>query len=316
MLIRMLGEDVTQIAAEYNQEHHTGMLMRSLGDDIVMEIQTGQDPLPVHADPVLIEKLVVNLALNARDAMPKGGRLLITTGLAEITEADCRHNPRARPGRFAWFSVEDSGSGIAPEALAHLYEPYFTTKKTGAGLGLASAYGIVKQHDGWIEVENHPGHGSRFKVFLPVQTQKLARLPGEAPAAPATPAGGVETILLVENDESIRRLAKLWLQRKGYRIYEAPAAPEALTLWAAHGANIDLLVTDMFLSGGLSGEELAAKLLAKKSGLKVIYSTGFAPEAFSGKLVLKDGLNFLSKPYHPNKLVETVRRCLDEPAPS
>jgi len=317
MLIRMLGEDVTQIAAEYNQEHHTGMLMRSMGDDIDMEIHTGDTPLPVHADPVMIEKLVLNLALNARDAMPKGGRLLICTGLAEITGDDCRRNPRARPGRFVWLSVEDSGSGLAPEALAHLYEPYFTTKKTGAGLGLASAYGIVKQHDGWIEVESQPGRGSRFKVFLPAETPTAAPAPSKAPIISEdlpTPVGGneTETILVVENDESIRRLAKLWLQRKGYRIYEATSAAEALTIWAAQGAHIDLLVTDMFLSGGLSGEELAEKLLQKKPGLKVIYSTGFTPEAFSGKLVLRDGINFLGKPYHPNKLVETVRRCLDE----
>jgi signal transduction histidine kinase len=321
MLIRMLGEDVTQIAAEYNQEHHTGMLMRSMGDDIDMEIQTGQDPLPVHADPVMIEKLVVNLALNARDAMPKGGRLLICTGHVEITEDDSRRNPRARPGRFAWLSVEDTGCGLAPEALAHLYEPYFTTKKTavGAGLGLASAYGIVKQHDGWIEVESQPGRGSRFKVFLPEEAPKAAPAPSKAPIISEdlpTPVGGneTETILVVENDDSIRRLAKLWLQRKGYRIYEATSAAEALNAWAAHGANIDLLITDMFLSGALSGEELAEKLLAKKPGLKVIYSTGFTPEAFSGKLVLRDGINFLGKPYHPNKLVETVRRRLDTPA--
>jgi CheY-like chemotaxis protein len=213
--------------------------------------------------------------------------------------------------------VEDSGSGLAPEALAHLYEPYFTTKKTGAGLGLASAYGIVKQHDGWIEVESQPGRGSRFKVFLPAETPTAAPAPSKAPIISEdlpTPVGGneTETILVVENDESIRRLAKLWLQRKGYRIYEATSAAEALTIWAAQGAHIDLLVTDMFLSGGLSGEELAEKLLQKKPGLKVIYSTGFTPEAFSGKLVLRDGINFLGKPYHPNKLVETVRRCLDE----
>jgi CheY-like chemotaxis protein len=313
MLMRSLGEGITQIAAEYNQAMQSGMLLRSLGEDIILEIQSGDTPLPVQADPVMVELVVLNLALNARDAMPHGGRLVIGTSLVEIKEADCRHNARARPGQFACITVEDTGCGISPETLAHLFEPFFTTKDTGegAGLGLASAYGIVKQHEGWIEVESEPDKGSKFKVFLPVEVKKAAPV---APVKPAPQIGGKETILLVEDEPPLRHLAKMWLQRQGYCIYEAASGREALTVWEAHEPEIDLLLTDMMMPGGMSGRELAVKLLARKKGLRVIYSTGYSPDAFSQDLVLKEGLNFLGKPYHPNKLTETVRRCLDEPA--
>jgi len=311
MLMRSLGEGITQIAAEYNQAMQSGMLLRSLGEDIILEIHTQNTPLPVRADPVMIELVVLNLALNARDAMPHGGRLVIRTVTLEIKPEDCQRNVRARPGHFACLSVEDTGCGMAPEALVHLFEPFFTTKEAsqGSGLGLASAYGIVKQHEGWIEVESQPEQGSKFKVFLPVESKKAAPVP---PLRLVAPAGGKETILLVEDEPPLRHLAKMWLKRQGYCIYEAATGVEALTVWEAHASEIDLLLTDMMMPGGISGRELAEKLLQKKSTLKIIYTTGYSPDTFSQELVLKEGFNFLGKPYHPNKLTETVRRRLDE----
>jgi signal transduction histidine kinase len=312
MLMRSLGEGITQIAAEYNQAMQSGMLLRSLGEDIILEIQTGNTPLPVRADPVMIELVVLNLALNARDAMPHGGRLVIITSMLDIKEEDCRRNARARPGKFACINVEDTGCGITPDALPHLFEPFFTTKEAGqgAGLGLASAYGIVKQHEGWIEVESEPDHGSRFKVFLPFEVKKAVSATTLRLVRPTT--GGKETILIVEDEPPLRHLAKMWLERQGYRIYEAATGVEALAVWESHAAEIDLLLTDMMMPGGVSGRELAERLLQKKSDLKVIYTTGYSPDAFSQQLELQEGVNFLGKPYHPSKLTETVRRRLDD----
>jgi signal transduction histidine kinase len=289
------------------------MLRRSLGEHITLEIQTGQVPLTIRADPVMMEMAVLNLAVNARDAMPRGGKLLITAGLVEITGTEGRNDPKARPGRFVRLSVEDSGCGITADVRPHLFEPFFTTKETGkgTGLGLATVYGIVKQHEGWIEVESEPDRGTRFNIFLPVEIQ-----PGR-PAAPAPalrPDGGHETILLVEDEAPLRRLAKQMLQRHGYRVFDACSGVEALAVWKERQAEIDLLLTDMIMPGGWTGLELADKIRADKNNLRIIYSTGYSPDAFSPNLHLKEGVNFLAKPYHPNLLIQTVRNCLDLPA--
>jgi len=291
------------------------MLGRVLGEQITMEITPGEIPLTLHADPVMIEMVILNLALNARDAMPQGGRLSISARPREFTVADARH-PQARAGSFVCLTVADTGCGIAKEVLPHLFEPFFTTKEPGkgTGLGLASAYGIVKQHQGWIEVESEPGRGARFHIYLPAQTP-----PPRAAAPPAVsnrPAGGSETILLVEDELPVRRLAKILLQRNGYQVFEAGSGREALTVWAAHQPEIKLLLTDMIMPGGWTGRELANRILAENAGIRIIYTTGYSPETFSADLPLEEGLNFLAKPYPPNKLLETVRRCLDQPAPA
>jgi len=289
------------------------MLGRVIGEQITMEISPGETPLTLHADPVMIEMVILNLALNARDAMPQGGRLEISARAREFTPADLHDHPESRPGAFACLTVTDTGCGIAPEAMPHLFEPFFTTKEPGkgTGLGLASAYGIVKQHHGWMEVQSQPGQGARFDIFLPAQIAPPR--PAPPATAPARPAGGTETILLVEDEQPVRRLARLLLQRQGYQVYEASSGREALAIWAAHQPEIDLLLTDMIMPGGWTGRELADRILAEKAGMKIIYTTGYSPETFSADLPLQDGLNFLAKPYPPNKLLETVRRCLDEP---
>jgi len=291
------------------------MLGRVLGEQITMEISPGEIPLMLHADPVMIEMVILNLALNARDAMPQGGRLTISARPQKFSGADALH-PQARPGSFVRLTVADTGCGIPKEVLPHLFEPFFTTKEPGkgTGLGLASAYGIVKQHHGWIEVESEPGSGASFHIYLPAQT---APAPAAAPpAVPSRPTGGSETILLVEDELPVRRLAKILLQRQGYQVLEAGSGREALAVWAAHQPEIKLLLTDMIMPGGWTGRELATRILSENAAIKVIYTTGYSPETFSADLPLKEGLNFLAKPYPPNKLLETVRRCLDEPAPT
>jgi len=299
-----LNEIVTQIGT---------MLRRVLGENINTEIQTAEKLLPIQADPVMIEMVVLNLAVNARDAMPDGGRLLIRVDEVEINEADSHRNSKSRPGQFACISVADNGSGIAPEVLPHLFEPFFTTKEVGkgTGLGLATVYGIVKQHAGWVDVESEPGGGSRFKVFLPLNVKKTE--PGTSFMLKPSAARCSETILLVEDEHALRRLTGIVLQRQGYRVHEASSGVEALTVWAEHGPQINLLLTDMIMPGGLSGRELAVQLREKKNNLKIIYTTGYSPDAIGHDLVLNEGMNFLPKPYHPDKLIQTVRQCLDEP---
>ena len=233
----------------------------------------------------------------------------------EISGTDARRDPKARPGWFVRLSVEDSGCGITADVRPHLFEPFFTTKETGkgTGLGLATVYGIVKQHEGWIEVESEPERGTRFNIFLPVETHPAR------PAAPVPvlrPDGGHETILLVEDEAPLRRLARQMLQRHGYRVFDAGTGVEALAVWKERHTEIDLLLTDMIMPGGWTGLELADKIRADKNDLRIIYSTGYSPDAFSPNLRLKEGVNFLAKPYHPNLLIQTVRHCLDSPAPA
>jgi CheY-like chemotaxis protein len=292
------------------------MLRQLLGENIATEIQTGAAPLVVQADSVMIEMVLLNLTVNARDAMPQGGRLLIRAAELEIKAGESRLNANQRPGWFACIGVEDTGSGIAPEVLPHLFEPFFTTKEVGkgTGLGLATVYGIVKQHGGWIEVESEPGRGARFEVFLPLSSRKPS--PDVAPEPSQKVSGGTETILLVEDEAALRRLARILLQRHGYRVLEAGSGVEALSVWDEPGTKIDLLLTDMIMPGGLSGRELAEKLRERKNNLKIIYTSGYSPDVVNQNLSPKDEQYFLAKPYHPDKLIQTVRQCLDESTPA
>jgi two-component system cell cycle sensor histidine kinase/response regulator CckA len=289
------------------------MLRRSLGEHIAVEIQTGETPLPIHADPVMIEMVILNLAVNSRDAMPQGGRLSIRASELEITAESGHPNSKARPGKFACMQVDDNGGGIAPEVLPHLFEPFYTTKGVGkgTGLGLASVYGVVEQHAGWIEVESPPGRGATFKIFLPISAPKKPGTGSPTPFA-TEDSKGHETILLVEDEPALRRLAATVLRRQGYRVYDAGSGPEALSIWEEHGPEIHLLLTDMVMPGGLSGPDLARQLREKNSDLKIVYTTGYSRDAVGQNLGLREGLNFLAKPYHPDNLRQTVRRGLDE----
>lgn len=296
--------------------HITKMLHRLLGEDIALEIEAAADLPLVHADRAMMEQVLVNLAVNARDAMLNGGRLLIETRREEILPGPPPANPDARAGRFVCLTVADSGVGIAPETMAHLFEPFFTTKEVGkgTGLGLATIYGIVKQHEGWIEVLSPPGQGARFKIYLP-EHHPIPDAKTPVHPAPTRPTGGQETIFLVEDEPALRGVAAKVLRNYGYRVITASSGVEALQVWPTHAEQVDLLLTDMVMPDGISGRELARQLLLVKPKLKVLYSSGYSTELVGRDALLQDGKNFLPKPYNPDKLAHTVRKCLDNATP-
>jgi CheY-like chemotaxis protein len=256
--------------------------------------------------------VLVNLAVNARDAMQAGGQLVIETRREKIPANAPQTHADARSGTFASLTVTDTGCGIKPEVMAHLFEPFFTTKEVGkgTGLGLATVYGIVKQHGGWIEVTSQPGTGAQFKVYLPEHEMTT---PGDlaTKALLGKPTGGTETIFLVEDEPSLRGVAARVLRNYGYNVITASSGAEALRVWPQHADKIDLLLTDMVMPDGVSGRELAQRLQSAKPDLKVLYSSGYSTELVGRDALLQDGKNFLPKPYNPDKLAHTVRSCLN-----
>jgi two-component system cell cycle sensor histidine kinase/response regulator CckA len=291
--------------------HFSRMLHRILGEDIALQF----DPAPhlplVHADVPMIEQILMNLAVNARDAMPRGGALRIKTVAETIGAEEARKKPDAAPGDYVRLSVTDTGCGIPPENLPHLFEPFFTTKEVGqgTGLGLATVYGIVTQHNGWVEADSQVGHGATFHIHLPA-LQKHATAPIPVPAENQV-TGGSETILLVEDEDALRPLARTALQRFGYHVLEAANGVDALKHWTAHRTQIQLLVTDIVLPEGITGLELADKLHAERPALTVLFTSGYSADFFSPNAVLQKGVNFLQKPYRMDELARTVRACLD-----
>jgi len=287
------------------------MLPQMLGEDIVLETVCQPNLPHIEADTGMIEQIVMNLAVNSRDAMPKGGKLLVATLAIEIDALYARQHPEARPGLFVCLSVTDTGSGMDHKILQRIFEPFFTTKEVGkgTGLGLATIYGIVKQHQGWIEVESEMGVGSTFKVFLPVASK--TRNPPVAPAVePGMARGGEETILVVEDETGLLELVRNVLQGYHYRVLAASSGVEALRVWDEQQGRINLLLTDMIMPGGMTGNDLAAKLRKQKPALKVIYTSGYTSELM-GKDSGCNNTSFLAKPYLPLQLAQAVRKCLD-----
>jgi CheY-like chemotaxis protein len=253
----------------------------------------------------------MNLSVNARDAMPKGGRLYVTTSQVTVDETYAQQMPEAVTGEYVCLTVKDTGKGIPPETLPHIFEPFFTTKDVGkgTGLGLATVYGIVQQHRGWIKANSVLGSETVFQIFLPAAKGRAAL--AEAQAAEPKVRGGKETILVVEDEPPLRVLVRSVLERYGYRVLEAVSGIAALSVWQQHKDEIHLLLTDMVMPHGISGRELAKKILSDKPNLKVIYSSGYSLAVVGTDMVLQEGLNFLQKPYHPRKLAQAVRDCLD-----
>ncbi|NGO38420.1 PAS domain S-box protein [Limisphaera ngatamarikiensis] len=292
--------------------HRTArMLAPVLGEMVRLRLQMPAELPVIRADPGLLEQMLVNLAVNARDAMPQGGELTFSAAVCEFGVGELRHQPEATPGRYICLSVRDTGTGIAPEHMPHLFEPFFTTKEVGkgTGLGLASVYGTVQQHHGWIEVESQVGEGTCFRIYLPVGEPEQSAA-GAGPEPRVLPRGQ-ETLLVVEDDPSLARLTEGVLRRCGYRVWTAGDAESALALWALHQAEIDLVLTDVVLSGGVSGVALAKRLMEAKPGLKVVYTSGYFEEPFREEVPLVEGENFLPKPYRPHELAGLIRRCLD-----
>jgi two-component system, cell cycle sensor histidine kinase and response regulator CckA len=286
------------------------LLRRVIGEHIGIEFRP-QTALPyVKADSGLLQQVLMNLCVNARDAMPSGGRLTITTRLVRIDPGQTGSRPEARPGLFVCLCVADTGTGMEEGALNHIFEPFYTTRDVGKGrgLGLASVDGIVAQHKGWVEVESRVGEGSTFRVFLPTSSPAHSDQPV---ASRSEVSGGHEIILLVEDDAMVRRMVSLSLRSVGYRVLEAGSGREALELWGKNGADVDLLFTDMVMPEGTTGLELADTLKAKKPGLKVIVSSGYSSEMVSQSLPPDSGIVFLAKPYLMSTLCAAVRQCIE-----
>ncbi|MCS7089850.1 MAG: ATP-binding protein [Verrucomicrobiota bacterium] len=285
------------------------MLRRLLGEHIELQCQLDPALSLIQADVAMIEQVIVNLAVNARDAMPHGGKLTIRTERTEVSPEHLKRSAEAAPGRHVCLAVSDTGTGMDAETLQHIFEPFFTTKPfgKGSGLGLSTVYGIVKQHNGWIEVESQPGRGSTFRVFFPA-TGDAAKPVKASKHSPVL--GGHETILAVEDEPALRSMLVNGLRRLGYQVLAASNGIEALQLWQTHRNQIDLLITDMVMPGGLNGKELADRLRAEQPDLKVIFSSGYSPELFDQGVNHLPGA-FLPKPFTPAKLAATVRTCLD-----
>ncbi len=284
------------------------MLRRLLGAHISLELQLAAEGTTVEADVSMLEQIVMNLAVNARDAMPGGGKLTLATAVVNVDRARAT-GPDAYPGRFVRLTASDTGSGIAPDVLPRIFEPFFTTKDVGkgVGLGLATVFSVVQQHRGWIRVSSELRAGTRFEIFLPASTTALVTAP--RPVRPL--AGGHETVLIVEDEPGVRRLATLALTRGGYRVLSAGSGAEALTLWNTHGRDVDLLFTDLVMPDGISGLQLAALLLERRPGLKVLFTSGYSTDFVGGERPLHEGVNFLQKPYTLVNLATTVRARLD-----
>jgi len=287
------------------------MLQRIIGEDITLQMRLLPGQAPVMADPGMLEQVLMNLAVNARDAMPHGGLLEIEVARAELDERELQFHPGRRPGSFIRLTVRDTGCGIPPAILPRIFEPFFTTKDVGkgTGLGLATVHGIVQQHEGWIEVESTEGRGTAFHVFLP--EQDVSSGDSDTALVRTDGAGGHETVLVVEDEPGLRSMVRLALESRGYTVLPVPDAPAALELWKQHRARIDLVLSDMIMPGGMTGSELIETLRKDRPDLKVIFMSGYPGEVASYEKNLRSGDRMLAKPFGPLTLARVVRECLD-----
>jgi signal transduction histidine kinase/ActR/RegA family two-component response regulator len=290
------------------------MLRRLIGEDVRLKVTPHESPALLHADPGMLEQVIVNLAVNARDAMPDGGELCLAIHAVTLTEIEAARSAEARPGDYFVTVVSDNGCGMDEGTMKRIFEPFFTTKEPGkgTGLGLATVHGIVKQHGGWIEVASEPGVGTTFRIYLPAAQQ--AEMPTSDKVIRLPTTGGSETILLVEDDPAVRKYARGVLEEYGYRVFEAASAAEAMAIWNERSEQIRLLFTDLVLPEGINGWKLAEALRSRNGELKVIYSTGFDSDAFGGRFRLDPQMVLLRKPYPVQSLVHAVRNSLDNRA--
>ncbi len=289
------------------------LLRRLLGEDVALRTVLAPDLATVKADPSQLEQVLLNLAVNARDAMPNGGKLTIETQNVELDQEYVRGHLAAQPGSYVMLAVSDTGVGMDAATQARIFEPFFTTKERGkgTGLGLATVYGIVKQSGGWIWVYSEPGQGTTFKVYLPRVTEPAA----PAAPSPARPVSvrGSETILVVEDEEVIRNLVQKVLKANGYTVLVAGTGSDAERVAGAHAGPIHLLMTDVVLPG-LNGREVARRLVAQRAGIRVLFLSGYTDDAIVHHGVLDPGVAFLQKPFSPAVLGRKVREVLDSPA--
>ncbi len=293
--------DLNDVVAEMDK-----LLSRVIGEDVQLETLRDEEPVYVHADHSQLEQVIANLAVNARDAMPEGGRLLVEVSRVEIAETQDVGLP---PGRYALLAVSDTGAGMDSETMAQIFEPFFTTKMEGTGLGLATVHGIVSQSGGAIWVYSEVGDGTTFKVYLP-----LVAAPGavaEAPVLPAAPAPGAgETIMLIEDAGQVREIVRQMLVASGYHVLAAADGEHALRIAGGYPARIDLLLTDLVMPG-MSGRAVADSLRRLQPGISVLYMSGYTDDAVVRRGVLARGTAFLQKPFSSQELAARVRELLD-----
>jgi len=291
-------------------------LRRIIGEDIELVTKANDNLGDIKADPGQVEQVIMNLAVNARDAMPSGGTLTISTGSAALDGSFRNVSPEARPGNFITLTITDTGSGMSREVLNHVFEPFFTTKEPGkgTGLGLSTVYGIVRQHDGFITVNSEPGKGTTFAIYLPAFSFEEAVQAGIDPGEQELLQGGGEHILLVEDEEGVRRFASRTLRRNGYTVTEAGSFKEALSSFA--GMNQPgMLFTDVVLPDG-TGIKLTGELLSLKPGLKIVVSSGYVDEKSQWPVIQKMGFPFLPKPYTSAELLRMVRKAFGQSRPA
>jgi PAS domain S-box-containing protein len=289
----------------------TGMLSRLIGENIELSIDVDEGLPTINGDRGMIEQVLVNLVLNARDAMSDGGKLTLAARAIDISEADADHRVEALPGLHLDISVTDTGIGIAPDQMGHLFEPFYTTKEVGegTGLGLSTVFGIAKQHEGWVEVESAVGQGSVFHVYLPANIDMDA----EDQVRANDNAGqyvGSETVLIVEDDEPVRQTMVKVLHRAGYRVLQAGDGPEALEVWKGNETRVSLLVSDMVMPGGMSGRDVANEIRKVNPDLLAIFCSGYSAD-FIGLSTLSDRERLLPKPFERKMLVKLARELLD-----
>lgn len=296
-----LGEVVGQIGRALRHVLRAGVTLQILAPD---------HALCVRGDRAMLEQVMLDLTVNALDAMPQGGQVTIHAAVVEAAALAPQQNPKGVTGRYACLSVTDTGCGIPAENVPHLFEPFFTTKEIGKGpgLGLATVYGIVAQHSGWITVDSNPGQGTTFRIYLPA-IECAAR---KMEAAPATVLGGPETLLHVESNPTLRKLARIALIRHGYHILDAGSVAEARQAWAEHAGKIDLLLMDMDLPDGTSGRDLVGELQSAKPALKVIFCGDHSGELLERAKGGRAAPDFLPKPYTPQQLAAAIRQSLDK----
>jgi len=288
-----------------------GMLIRLIREDIEIQTIPGVDLGSVKIDPGQFEQILVNFVVNARDAMPDGGKIVIETSNVDLDDGYSSRHPYIKPGRFVMLAVSDTGHGISEEVKAHIFEPFFTTKAkgSGTGLGLATVYGAVKQAGGSIEVYSEVGMGTTFKIYLPRvegEASKLAR-----DDQPQKLLGGAETVLIVEDEDIVRDMCVRVLDELGYRVLQASNGKEAIALSKGHGGRIDLLMTDVVMPG-MNGGELATQLIVHHPEMRVLFTSGYTENVIVHHGVLDDEVSFLGKPYSPSALAKKIREVLDK----
>jgi CheY-like chemotaxis protein/two-component sensor histidine kinase len=307
---RKQGTDKKQVDLNLVVAKVENFLKKIIGEDIAYNTVLYEEPLPILADAHQLEQVLMNLATNARDSMPQGGTLTVTTENITLDREFVSAHGCLEPGSFALITVSDNGEGMDEATKLRIFEPFFTTKEVGkgTGLGLAVTYSIIQQHDGYITVYSEPGRGATFRIYLPLALAET----GDEPRTllEEVPVGGTETILLAEDDEAVRILTKKLLTEFGYTVIEAVDGKDAVTRFTENSAAIDLILSDLIMPK-MNGKEAVDEIRKIRPEIKVIFSSGYAPETIQDKVSLTDGVNVISKPVSPRELLRKVRSVLD-----